>query len=253
MGCHTLDVRIADGICRIRLNRPATGNALNAQMLAELTDAVSRCEAADAERPVTIIVLEGTGDAFCAGGDFEATANGEALDPAPLYDLWAQLATGPFISIALVRGRANAGGVGLACACDLVLADRTATFALSELLFGLFPACVMPFLIRRTGVQKAHTLALMTRPIPADEALACGLADAVGDDAEALLRAHLPRLTKLSSPAIRRYKSYMADLSGIIAQARPMALTANRALFEDPEIQRNIRRYVTEMKLPWET
>jgi polyketide biosynthesis enoyl-CoA hydratase PksH len=253
MDYETLDVRFADSLCRIRLDRPAAANALNARMLAELADAVARCEAGDGGSPVTMVVIEGAGDVFCAGGDFEATASGEALDPAPLYDLWARLASGPFVSIALVRGRANAGGVGLAAACDLVLAERTATFALSELLFGLFPACVMPFLIRRTGVQKAHTLALMTRPIPADEALACGLADAVGDDAEALLRAHLPRLGKLTAPAIGRYKSYMADISDLIARARPMALAANRTLFDDPDIQRNIRRYVTEMKLPWET
>ena len=251
MGYETLDVRVQDGLCRVRLDRPAAGNALNATMVAELAAVVAQCEAGDGD-PLTVLVLEGAADVFCTGGDFEATAGGAALDPAPLYDLWTRLATGPFISITLVRGRANAGGVGLACASDLVLCDRTATFALSELLFGLFPACVMPFLVRRTGLQKAHTLALMTRPISADDALACGLTDAVGDDAEALLRAHLPRLTRLTKPAIARYKRYMAELSDIVARARPLALEANRALFDDATVRRNISRYVTEMKLPWE-
>ena len=130
--------------------------------------------------------------------------------------------------------------------------NRTATFALSELLFGLFPACVMPFLVRRTGMQKAHHLALMTKPVGADEALACGIADAVGDDAEALLRAHLPRLTKLSGPAIGRYKRYMLELSDIVSRAKPMAVAANRAMFDDPAVRRNISRYVAEMKFPWE-
>lgn len=252
MEYETLDVAFNDGLYRVRLDRPAAGNALNARMVEELAGVVTRCEAADGDRPVTILVLEGAADVFCTGGDFEATAGGAPLDPAPLYDLWARMAAGPFLSIALVRGRVNAGGVGLACASDLVLCDRTATFALSELLFGLFPACVMPFLVRRTGVQKAHYLALMTRPIAADEALASGLADAVGDDVEALLRAHLPRLKRLTRPAVGRYKRYMAELSDIVAHAKPLALAANRALFDDATVRRNISRYVTEMKLPWE-
>jgi polyketide biosynthesis enoyl-CoA hydratase PksH len=151
-----------------------------------------------------------------------------------------------------VRGRANAGGVGLAAACDLVLADRTATFALSELLFGLFPACVLPFLARRVGLQKAHFLTLSTRPIHAEEALAWGLADALGDDAEVLLRAHLRRLAHLEKSAIGRYKAYMAGLSDLVSQARHRALDANRTMFADPGVQRDIMRYVREMKFPWE-
>ena len=248
----TLDVRIADGVCRVRLDRPEAANALNAAMIAELAEIVGTHAADERTASVRILVLEGSAEVFSFGGDFEAVAGGAPIDPGPLYDLWTSLATGPFISIALVRGRANAGGVGLAAACDLVLADRTATFALSEMLFGLFPACVMPFLIRRTGVQRAHALALTTRPIGADEALAWGLADAVGEDAEALLKSHLRRLAHLSKPAIGRYKAYMAELFGLISQARPLAVAANRTMFDDPAVRRNITRYVQEMKWPWE-
>jgi polyketide biosynthesis enoyl-CoA hydratase PksH len=252
MHYETLDVRFSNGLCRIRLNRPASGNALNARMVEELGHALSQCEPSGQDKPVTVVVLEGAAEAFCVGGDFEAAASGETLDPEALYDLWTRMATGPFVTIALVRGRANAGGVGLACACDLVLCDGTATFALSELLFGLFPACVMPFLVRRTGLQKAHRMALMTRPISAEDALACGIADAVGDDAEALLRSHLPRLSKLSGAAVGRYKRYMADLSDIVARAKPAAIAENRAMFDDPKVRRNVSRYVAEMKFPWE-
>jgi polyketide biosynthesis enoyl-CoA hydratase PksH len=250
-GYETLDVRIEDGICRVRLNRPDAGNALNGEMIAELQHVVARCAAGEGEAAVPVLVIEGEAEVFSSGGDFEAISQGTPLDPAPLYDLWTALAAGPFVSIALVRGRANAGGVGLAAACDLVLADRTATFALSELLFGLFPACVLPFLVRRVGVQKAHALTLLTRPIDAEEALRIGLADAVGD-AETLLKSHARRLALFSRPAIGRYKAYMARLSDLAAKARPEALDANRAMFADPEVQRNILRYVRDMKLPWE-
>jgi polyketide biosynthesis enoyl-CoA hydratase PksH len=92
----------------------------------------------------------------------------------------------------------------------------------------------------------------MTRPISAGDAHACGIADAVGDDAEALLRSHVPRLSKLSGTAVGRYKRYMAELADIVARARPRAIEENRAMFDDPKVRRNISRYVAEMKFPWE-
>jgi polyketide biosynthesis enoyl-CoA hydratase PksH len=112
---------------------------------------------------------------------------------------------------------------------------------------------VLPFLIRRIGLQKANYLTLMTRPIGVDEALSIGLVDAVEDDAQELLRKHLLRLRRLSKPAIERYKSYLAHLTGEPERSRETALAANRDLFRNPEIQRNIRRYVTEAKFPWES
>lgn len=246
----TLTANFDKGLCRARLDRPEARNAINTQMIAELDAVVARCEAGEAG----ILVLEGAPTVFCSGGDFEATAAArEVADPEPLYRLWQRLATGPFVSIALVRGRVNAGGVGFAAAADIVLADRSASFSLSELLFGIFPACVLPFLVRRVGLQKAHYMTLMTRPFPAEEALASGLVDALDDDAEALLRKHLLRLQRLSPAAIGRYKAYLADLAGRqLAEAKPAALAANRAVFAEPEVQHNIRRYVGEGKFPWE-
>jgi len=125
-----------------------------------------------------------------------------------------RLATGPYVTIAHVRGTANAGGVGFVAASDIVLADETAQFSLSELLFGLYPACVMPFLIRRIGFQKANYFTMMTKPISAMLACEWGLVDAVEPVSEVLLRRHLQRLRRLSKTAIRRYKTYMSRISG---------------------------------------
>lgn len=246
----TLAVDEAEGICTVTLTRPEAGNAINTQLLAELGEVVARCEAADGP---AVLVLTGGAQVFCAGGDFQAVADGDAaLDPAPLYDLWRRLAQGPFVSVAVTRGRVNAGGVGLAAACDLVLADSSASFALSELLFGLFPACVLPFLIRRVGEQRAHYLTLSTQPITAAQALAWGLVDGLEDPVDGLLRKHLLRLRRLNKPALARYKQYRAELSGLVDAARPAALDANRAMFADAAIRAGIRRYVTEQKFPWE-
>ncbi len=250
MNRQPIEVTTSDGVCTVRLCLPDTGNVLNARLIEELGRVVAECEAADGP---SILVLSGTAEVFCAGGDFQAVAASDSADdPGPLYDVWRRLAEGPFISVAMVRGRANAGGVGLAAACDIVLADSTASFALSELLFGLFPACVLPFLIRRVGWQKAHYLTLSTQPITAAQALSWGLVDGVEDPVEGLLRKHLLRLRRLGKPGILRYKAYMAKMSGLLEQAQPEALTANRAMFGDPRVRADIRRYVTEMKFPWE-
>jgi polyketide biosynthesis enoyl-CoA hydratase PksH len=253
MDYETLQVNFDKGICRVRLDRPAAQNGIDARMIVELDDVFSRCEGRDMAAPVAILVLEGTPSVFCAGGDFQALAStSEVADPEPLYRLWQRMAAGPFVSISLVRGRVNAGGMGFVAAADIVLADRSAVFSLSELLFGIFPACVLPFLVRRIGLQKAHYLTLMTRPFSVDEALSYGLVDALDDDAEVLLRRHLLRLQKLSQPAVARYKTYLGGLAGQLEVLKPAALEANRTLFADPEVQLNIRRYVEEAKFPWE-
>ncbi|MBR9970335.1 enoyl-CoA hydratase/isomerase [Magnetospirillum sulfuroxidans] len=249
MSFETLSMENADGICTVRFTRAQAGNAINAAFIAELSAVVDACAAADGP---SVLVLHGSAEVFCAGGDFQATAASDVVeDPAPLYELWQRLATGPFIAIACVRGRVNAGGVGLVAACDIVLAESTASFALSELLFGLFPACVLPFLVRRVGVQKAHYLTLSTQAISAAQALEWGLADGVADPVEDALRKHLLRLRRLNKAAVGGYKAHMAGLAGLEA-AKPAALAANRTMFSDPAIRAGIRRYVAERKFPWE-
>lgn len=249
MSLPCLAVEDRDGVRTVTLMRPETGNVLNAALVGELSAVLSACEAEDGPK---VLVLAGAPLVFCAGGDFQAAAAGDDLDPAHLYDLWRRLSDGPFVSVAAVRGRVNAGGVGLAAACDMVLAESNASFALSELLFGLFPACVLPFLIRRVGAQRAHYLTLSTQPIPAAQALDWGLVDAVEDPLDGLLRKHLLRLRRLDKAAIGRYKRHRTALTGTVEAARPAALAANRDLFADPIIRAGIARYVTEGKFPWE-
>ncbi|MBL4837426.1 MAG: enoyl-CoA hydratase/isomerase [Kordiimonadaceae bacterium] len=247
----TLKVEITNNICRVRFNRPEADNTINAQMVRDFDALLQTCE--DKSSAITILILEGAKDVFCAGGDFKATAEAPtAEDPEKLYGVWYRLATGPFLTISVVEGRANAGGVGFIVASDIVLASEAATFGLSELLFGLFPACVMPFLVRRIGFQKAHYLTLMTRPIGTIEAANWGLVDATSDQVDITLRQHLSRLKYLDKAAIANYKAYMAKGTDILKSWKPDALTANRKMFNDPSIQANIKRYVTELKFPWE-
>jgi polyketide biosynthesis enoyl-CoA hydratase PksH len=252
MDYQTIKVRFQESICFIQIHRPEANNTINAQLIAECHAVLSVCETA-----ATVVVLSGSDEVFCFGADFKELASesrGEVHDdgPAAMYDLWLRFATGPYISISQVRGKANAGGVGFVAASDIVLADQTAQFSLSELLFGLYPACVLPFLIRRVGFQKAHYMTLMTQPITAQQASEWGLVDACEAQADALLRRHLLRLRRLSKPAIRRYKDYMRRINPSLLELKPLAVAGNLEVFSDVSNLQAITRYVEHGLFPWD-
>jgi polyketide biosynthesis enoyl-CoA hydratase PksH len=250
---QTIQVQFQDSICFLQIDRPEANNTICGQLVAECHGVLSACE-----QSATVVVLSGSPEVFCFGADFKAIA-GPSIHvptpddgPGPLYDLWLRLATGPFVTISHVRGKANAGGVGFVAASDIVLADDTAQFSLSELLFGLFPACVLPFLIRRIGFQKAHYFTLMTQPVSAKQACEWGLVDACDPVSDALLRRHLQRLRRLSKTAIRRYKSYLRPMSVPLQDLKAAAVAANLEVFSDADNVSAITRYVQQGVFPWE-
>jgi len=105
--------------------------------------------------------LERLAGSVCFGADFKAIATTHEHDVSagPLYDLWLRPGNRSVRDdLACARLKRMPEALGFVAASDIVLADETAQFSLSELLFGLYPACVLPFLIRRTGFQKAHYL-----------------------------------------------------------------------------------------------
>jgi polyketide biosynthesis enoyl-CoA hydratase PksH len=251
---ETIRVRAEEDICFLQIHRPDAGNAINTRLIEELTEALSLCE------PVAkAVILEGLPEVFCSGADFkelqmqfDGGSRHPEQDPAPLYDLWYRLASSSCMTVAHVRGRVNAGGVGFVAACDVVLSEEKASFSLSELLFGLMPACVLPFLIRRTGFAKANYMTLMTQPIAAKQAEQWGLVDVCEANSENLLRKQLLRLRRLSKQGVARYKRYACVLDDELRTARCKALQANIEVFSDPDNLQKIARYVKTGKFPWE-
>lgn len=242
-------------ICTLQFYRPERKNTLNKEMIEECLRVVCECE-----QNAKILVIKGLPDVFCFGADFswmdeqDYTSNqqGQEHDPSLLYDLWLRIAMGPFISIALVEGRVNAGGMGFVAACDIVLSGTNAEYSLSELIFGILPACVMPFLAKKTGYQRANYMTLMTSPFTARELLYWGLIDAVSDNPDELLRRHLLRLRRLPRDGIIRHKRYMNKLNPMLIDLQDMAVEENRSTFSLPSVISNISRYVESGKLPWE-
>lgn len=253
MNYQTINVRIEQAICYLQLYRPNENNTINDQMIEECHHILDSCE-----ESINLLVLEGLPDVFCFGADFQemhdTMESGKVRErnPERLYDLWLRLATGPFITISHVRGRVNAGGVGFVAASDIVLAESSAQFSLSELLFGVFPAAVLPFLIRRIGMGKANYLTLMTKAITAEQAEVWGLVDAYEDNSQLLLRKHLLRLKPLTKRAIEHYKRYIHQLNPSLQETKFLAVEANKVMFSNPQNLSGIYRYIETGKFPWE-
>jgi len=251
---ETLRIRFDNEICFVQIYRPQANNTINDQLILDLTSLLSSCE-----DTVKIIVLEGLPEVFCFGADFkeihDASLN-ESLsstqNPEALYELWLKISNGPFLSIAHVRGKTNAGGIGFVAACDIVLCEEKAVFSLSELLFGLIPACVLPFLIRRVGLSKANYMTLMTQPVSSAQALKWGLVDDVEENSTNLLRKKLLRLRRLNKASIARYKRYINNLDEQLQQSKSKALAVNVEVFSDPDNLDKISRYVKTGQFPWE-
>lgn len=171
-------------ICSITLSRPEKHNALDDQMVNELSSAFY---AAQKDAAVKVILLKGEGESFCSGADlayiqriakFDFHQNRE--DSLNLMKLFTQIYSHRKPVVALVHGNALAGGCGLATVCDFVIASReTARLGYTEVKIGFIPAIVMIFLVRRVGEAKARELTLRGSLLTAEEAKDIGLVNQV--------------------------------------------------------------------------
>ena len=254
MTYETINVKFEEAVCHIQIDRPDAGNTIDDRLVAECNDALSRCR-----NNVVAVVFSGTKEVFCLGADFRAMVEQEregsgfeSVDPDALYDLWLRMATGPFVTVCDVRGKAQAGGIGFVAACDIVIADESAQFGLSEMLFRLFPACVLPFLTRRIGVQQANFLTLTCQTINAERALALGLVDIYEKDSRVAVTRTLQHLRRLSIESIARYKRFMVDGGKTLHEMKGPSTAANREIFSNPDTLRGISNYILRGIFPWE-
>ena len=189
----TLDIKEADDIHTITLNRPERRNALNPQMIAELTHALGQAAAC----PCGVVVLTGAGSAFCSGMDLENMKSmsnqrpeDQRADAESMMWMMRRLYELAKPTIAAVNGPAIAGGTGLATLCDFTFAAPQARFGYTEVKIGFIPAMVSVFLLEMVGEKKAKSLLLSGKILDAAEALAMGLVTEVVPDGELIPRVH---------------------------------------------------------------
>ena len=180
MDLQTLIVETADGVTLVRLNRPQALNALNGQLMDELTAVLDAAEADDAVR---CIVITGSDKAFAAGADIKEMASktyAEALGEDFITRNWERAARCRKPVIAAVAGYALGGGCELAMMCDFIIAADNARFGQPEINLGVIPgAGGTQRLTRFVGKSKAMDMVLTARMMDAAEAERCGLVSRV--------------------------------------------------------------------------
>jgi methylglutaconyl-CoA hydratase len=243
------------GVVRIvELARPATGNALAGALVSDLRAAL----AAPGE-DTRSIVLAGRGRHFCTGADLgELAATVEAplavheADAANLGALYAELLRCPLLTLAAVRGAAFGGGVGLAGACDLVVAAPEARFQFSEVRLGFVPALISTFLTRRVAPAVLTRHFLDSAPLDAAAAHAIGLVDEVADDPRDRAEARALEIARKAAPsAVAETKRLMlaAALPHLDEQLAE-AVRANARQRLQPECRRGVAAFLASRSFP---
>ena len=238
-------------VALITLNRPDKRNALNDALIAHLKEALRR---ADDESAVRVILITGAGADFCSGADLSAlqkiseSSIVENLEDAQsLMELFALIRRVRVPVVAAVRGRALAGGSGLATACDIVLAARSAVFGYPEVKIGFVPAMVMAILRRNVSEKRAFELITRGEQINADEAERIGLINHVFDDAsfETEVEAYLHGFEKVSRSAVYLTKRLLYHMDGMTFDAALQAGAETNAIARmTKDCQQGIARFL---------
>lgn len=205
-------VETRDAVRWITLNRPEKRNAINAEVIRAVRDAVAT---APEDPGLRAIVLTGAGDrAFCAGADLGPAVHGGAFEidySRPRHyvvDLFEAMEACPLPIVARVNGHALAGGFGLLCACDLAVGVDDARFGTPESGIGVAPMMILGYMLRVLPRRKALELCITGEPVTAAAALEMGALSYVVPRAELDSKVAwlLSRITDKSPSALRLFK-----------------------------------------------
>ena len=210
------------GIAVITLDRADKHNALNAQVIEELTDALVTLEE---QTTIRMVILRGNGPSFSAGADLDwmkaaadYTRHENEQDAYRLAEMLRKLANLPQMTVALVQGAAMGGGAGLVAACDVAVALKDAKFRFSEVRLGLTPATISPYVIAAIGPRWAKALFVSAESFDAAFAEKIGLVQYVVEDQTGLteMEEYIADLAMQAAPgAVQDSKRLVLDLAGV--------------------------------------
>jgi methylglutaconyl-CoA hydratase len=242
---------VENRIARVTLNRPDKRNALDAEIVNELKAALKQ---AAGDETVRVVLVTGAGKDFCSGADLAAlqqistaTVMENVEDARNLGELFLLMRNHPRPIVAAVRGRALAGGCGIATACDIVLASESAQFGYPEVNIGFIPAMVMAILRRSVSEKRAFELITAGEIIKAQTAADLGLINRVFADDEfaAKVEEYVAHLAAKSASAVSLSKNllyHMDALSFATALEAGVQLNAITRMTED--CKRGVERFL---------
>ena len=234
-------------VLRVTLARPASRNAFDAALIAELSEAFVDVGTARA------VVLSGDGASFCAGADAEwmrasvdLDREANVADANALRGMLEAIDRCPAPVVAVVHGLALGGGVGLVAVADIVLADPGTVFAFSEVKLGIVPAVISPYALRRIGESAARRYFVTGERFDAETALRIGLVHEVTSDLEGALARVLGELRTAGPRAARHAKRLVLDRPDGPETAR---LIAERRTSD--EGQEGLRAFLERRRPAW--
>ena len=250
------------GVLTLTLNRPEVRNAFDDTLIALLTGVLLN---ASRDRNVRVVVLTGSENTFCAGGDINYMRGVAALDMGENYEDALRLAELMSVlnalgkpTIARVNGAAFGGGVGLVACCDIAVAAASAQFALSEVRLGLVPAVISPYVVAALGTRNARRFMLTGERFDAPTAQGIGLVHDVCADAQLDERVqHFASMLGAGGPvALRESKELIAlvshtDRSSIETISRRTAEIIAE-LRVSPEGQEGLGAFLEKRKPSWQ-
>jgi len=219
MSYTTFNLTYEGPVARLTLDRPDVRNAFDEVMIGELATAFDEVANNDAAR---VMVLTGAGEVFCAGADLNwmkrvaKYSYEENLEDARVFaKMLEALYRLPKPTIAMVNGACMGGGVGLISACDVVVASTNAVFALREILLGIAPATISPYVLRKMGERYAHDYFLTGRKFDAQRGYEIGVIDDVvaPDDLESQTTRWTKRFMHAGPEAVRATKELINQVS----------------------------------------
>jgi methylglutaconyl-CoA hydratase len=179
MNYQTLEIETRDRVAYVWMNRPDVHNAFDESLIRELTQAFERLDHDDAVR---VVVLGGRGKSFSAGADLNwmkraasYTVEENLRDARALAQMLKAINRLSKPTLARVQGAALGGGTGLTTACDIAIASTQASFATTEVKFGIIPATISPYVIAAIGARMASRYFLTAERFDAVEAHRIGM------------------------------------------------------------------------------
>lgn len=245
-------------VTTITLNRPEVRNAFNEEMIGELTE-FARSVPADGS--VRAVVIAGAGTIFSAGADVQwmakmvdYTHEQNLADARTAAAMFLAIDSLPVPVIGRVQGAALGGGSGLAAVCDVVVAAEDAVFGFTEVVLGILPAMISPYVLRKIGLSAAREWCLNGARFPASTAKEIGLVHDVvsAERLDLTVERHVQQFRKAAPSAVAATKRLLRDVAGH-RPADVMAITVDAIARQrvSPEGQDGLRAFLEKRPPSW--
>ena len=258
MKYETIDILSDENVATVTLNRPEVHNAMNEQLMKELTTCFKELSSDDSVR---IIILTGNGKSFCAGADLnwmksmaKYSKDENIKDSRLLLDLFETIYNCPKPVIGRINGHAFGGGLGLIAVCDITIAIPDLKFAFSEVKLGIIPSVISTYIVRRIGLSNMRRLFITGERFSSEHAKEIGLIDYVVslDEFDSKIQKYIEQLQSSGPKAIKEVKNLVDKCEKMdVEKYKEFTVEKIAELRVSDEGQEGINAFLEKRKSKW--